>query len=244
MTNPLRVNNVVANMARGNISYGLNLSFPSTTLIELAGRVGFEFVTFDSEHGPFTVDILDDLCRIADMAGLTPMARVPDIEHPTILRFLDRGIMGITGPHIVNAERAQQLADACRYVPRGLRSFGSGRGAYFGDVESLPAYMESANDNILVIAQLEDVQVLDNIADILAVDGIDLYASGAQDIAQSLGLPGQPNHPDVLDFEAQVRDAVHAAGKRMADDVMTSARATNMFMDGARAFLQSHAKGD
>ena len=242
MTNPLRVNNVVANMARGNISYGLNLSFPSTTLIELAGRVGFEFVTFDSEHGPFTVDILDDLCRIADMAGLTPMARVPDIEHPTILRFLDRGIMGITGPHIVNAERAQQLADACRYVPRGLRSFGSGRGAYFGDVESLPAYMESANDNILVIAQLEDVQVLDNIADILAVDGIDLYASGAQDIAQSLGLPGQPNHPDVLDFEAQVRDAVHAAGKRMADDVMTSARATNMFMDGARAFLASHAK--
>ena len=176
MTNPMRVNNVVTNMARGDMSYGLNLSFPSTTLIELAGRVGFEFVTFDSEHGPFTVDILDDLCRIADMAGLTPMARVPDIEHPTILRFLDRGIMGITGPHIVNAERAQKLADACRYVPRGLRSFGSGRGAYFGDVESLPRYMESANDNILVIAQLEDVQVLDNIADILAVDGIDLYA--------------------------------------------------------------------
>ncbi len=244
MPNPMRVNNVVTNMARDDMSYGLNLSFPSTTLIELAGRVGFEFVTFDSEHGPFTVDILDDLCRIADMAGLTPMARVPDIEHPTILRFLDRGIMGITGPHIVNAERARKLADACRYVPRGLRSFGSGRGAYFGDVESLPAYMESANDNILVIAQLEDVQVLDNIADILAVDGIDLYASGAQDIAQSLGLPGQPNHPDVQDFEAQVRDAVHAAGKRMADDVMTSARATNMFMDGARAFLASHAKED
>ena len=243
MPNPMRTNNVVSNMAQGRMSYGLNLSFPSTTLIELAGRVGFEFVTFDSEHGPFTVDMLDDLCRVADMAGLTPMARVPDIEHPTILRFLDRGIMGITGPHIVNAERAQRLADACRYVPRGLRSFGSGRGAYFGDVESLPAYMESFNDNVLVIAQLEDVQVLDNIADILAVEGIDLYASGAQDIAQSLGLPGQPAHPDVLDFERQVREAVHAAGKRMADDVTTSARATNMFMDGARAFLQSH-RGD
>ena len=243
MSNPMRTNNVVSNMAQGRMSYGLNLSFPSTALIELAGRVGFEFVTFDSEHGPFTVDMLDDLCRVADMAGLTPMARVPDIEHPTILRFLDRGIMGITGPHIVNAERARKLADACRYVPRGLRSFGSGRGAYFGDVESLPAYMESFNDNVLVIAQLEDVQVLDNIADILAVEGIDLYASGAQDIAQSLGLPGQPAHPDVLDFERQVREAVHAAGKRMADDVTTSARATNMFMDGARAFLQSH-RGD
>ena len=234
----MRVNNVVTRMRQGQMAYGLNLSFPSTTLIELSGRVGFEFVTFDSEHGPFTVDLLDDLCRIADMAGLTPMARVPDIEHPTILRFLDRGILGITGPHIVDADRAQKLADACRYVPRGLRSFGSGRGAYFGDVESLPEYMEHTNDNILVIAQLEDIQVLDNIDEILEVDGIDLYASGAQDIAQSMGLPGQPNHSRVQEFEQQVRAAVHAAGKQMADDVMTSARATNLFMDGARAFLE------
>ena len=93
--------------------------------------------------------------------------------------------MGITGPHIINADRAQKLADACRYVPRGARSFGSGRGAYFGDVESLPDYMTHTNDNVLVIAQLEDAQVLDNIDEILSVDGIDLYASGAQDIAQS-----------------------------------------------------------
>ena len=234
----MRVNNVVTRMRQGQMAYGLNLSFPSTTLIELGGRVGFEFVTFDSEHGPFTVDLLDDLCRIADMAGLTPMARVPDIEHPTILRFLDRGILGVTGPHIVDADRAQKLADACRYVPRGLRSFGSGRGAYFGDVESLPEYMEHTNDNILVIAQLEDIQVLDNIDEILEVDGIDLYASGAQDIAQSMGLPGQPNHSRVQEFEQQVRAAVHAADKQMADDVMTSARATNLFMDGARAFLE------
>ena len=78
----MRVNNVVTRMREGLMAYGLNLSFPSTTLIELGGRVGLEFVTFDSEHGPFTVDLLDDLCRIADMSGLTPMARVPDIEHP------------------------------------------------------------------------------------------------------------------------------------------------------------------
>jgi len=91
--------------------------------------------------------------------------------------------MGITGPHIVNAERAQKLADACRYVPRGLRSFGSGRGAYFGDVESLPGYMEHTNDNILVIAQLEDVQVLDNIADILAFEDPDMPRIQADNVS-------------------------------------------------------------
>ena len=234
----MRVNKVVEKMKRGEVANGCGLSFPSSTLVELMGRVGFDFVSFDSEHGPFTPDVLDDLCRFADMAGLTPLARVPNIESSTILRFLDRGIMGITGPHITNKERAQQLADACRYVPRGNRSFGSGRGAYFGDFDSGPDYMEHTNNNILVSAQLEDVEVLNNIDEILSVEGIDLYASGAQDIAQSMGLQGQPNHPKVKEFEAQVRDAVHVAGKKMADEVMNSARAANLFMDGARAFLK------
>lgn len=236
----MRVNKVVTKMRAGEMAYGCNLNFPSTTLIELAGRAGFDFVTFDSEHGPFTPQDLDDLCRIADMAGLTPMARVPNIESSTILRFLDRGIMGITGPHIITKERAQQLAEACRYAPEGKRSFGSGRGAYFGDIESGPAYMRHTNENILVIAQLEDVEVLRHIDDILSVDGIDLYALGAQDIAQSMGLPGQPNHPKVKEYENKVRETVHAAGKKMADDVMASARAANLFLDGARAFLKEH----
>lgn len=234
----MRTNSVVEKMKRGEMAYGMNLSFQSTTLVELAGRVGFDFVSFDGEHGPFTPSDIDDLCRVADMAGLTPMARVPNIDDSTILRFLDRGIMGIVGPHITTAERAQQLADACRYVPRGKRSFGSGRGSYFGDFESAPAYMEHFNDNVLVTAQLEDVEVLDNIDGILAVEGIDVYASGAQDIAQSMGLPGQPNHPRVKEFEATVVEKVHAAGKKTSADVMASARAAEMFLDGSRAFLE------
>ena len=236
----MRVNNVVAKMKAGEMAYGCGLAFPSAPLIELMGRVGFDFVNFDGEHGPFTPEVLDDLCRFADMAGLTPMARVPNIESSTILRFLDRGIMGVTGPHIVNGERAQQLADACRYAPRGKRSFGSGRGAYFGDFDSGPDYMEHTNDNILVTAQLEDVEVLDNIDEILAVEGVDLYASGPQDIAQSMGLPGQPTHARVREFEGQVREAVHAAGKRMSDDVSVTARTEALFLEGARAFLRGH----
>ena len=99
--------------------------------------------------------------------------------------------------------------------------------------------MEHSNDNVLVIAQLEDIEVLDNLDGILDVDGIDLFASGAQDIAQSMGLQGQPNHERVQEFEAEVKRRVHAAGRKMADDVMASARAANLFLDGARAFLAS-----
>ena len=236
----MRINKLSEKMEAGQKAYGCSLIFPSSTIVELLGMAGFDFIQFDGEHGPFTPDTLDDLCRIADMSGVTPIARVPNIEESTILRFLDRGVMGIMGPHITTGERAQQLAHACRYAPRGKRSFGSGRGAYFGDFESGPDYMEHTNSQIVVIAQLEDVQVLDNLDEILTVDGIDIYGSGPQDIAQSLGLPGQPNHPKVKEFEAKVADAVHAAGKKTAADAYELARSTNMFLDAARAFLREN----
>ena len=235
----MRLNNVIAKMQAGEMAYGCSLTFPSTAMVELMGQAGLDHVSFDAEHGPFTPESLDDLCRVADMAGLTPMARVPNIDSSTILRFLDRGIMGVTGPHITTGQRARQLADACRYVPQGKRSFGSGRGAYYGDFPSGPQYMEHTNSQILVMAQLEDIEVLEHLDDILAVEGIDLYSSGAQDIAQSMGLPGQPEHPRVKEFEAQVTARVHASGKKMTSDVIVATGASRLFLDGARAFLRA-----
>lgn len=236
----MRTNKILEKMKAGEKAIGCALTFSSSTIVELLGMAGFDFVQFDAEHGPFTPESLDDLCRVADMAGLTPIARVPDIEDSTILRCLDRGVMGIMGPHITNTDRARQLAEACRYVPRGKRSFGSARGAYFGDFESGPQYMEHTNAQVLVIAQLEDVQVLDHIDDILEVDGIDVYASGVQDIAQSIGLPGQPDHPKVKQFEAQVASAVHAAGKKTHEDVYVLARSTDLILDAAKTFLRNN----
>lgn len=200
-------------------------------------NAGFDFVSFDGEHGAFNLETIDDLCRISDGLGLTPMARVPNIEPSTILQYLDRGIMGVTGPHITSKSRALQLANSCRYSPIGKRSFGSGRGAYYGDLVSGQQYMKHTNSNILVIAQLEDVSVLDELDQILQVDGIDYFASGAQDIAQSMNLPGKPEHPKVNDFENKVRDIVHASGKFMADEVMTTAKFNDLILEAGKTFI-------
>ena len=99
--------------------------------------------------------------------------------------------------------------------------------------------MAHANAHLLVMAQLEDVEVLDDLDEILSVEGIDLYSSGPQDIAQSMGLPGQPDHPRVKEFEAQVTGAVHALGKKMSDEVMVAALATELFLGAAEAFLEA-----
>ena len=239
----VRTNKVVTKIEAGETPAGFTIRFPSATLVEMVGRLECDFVMFDAEHGPFTTADIEEMCRACDAAGLTPMARVPNIHHSTILRFLDRGVMGIMGPHVNTAAQAHSLAAACRYVPEGRRSFGSGRGSHFGRVASKTAYMRHFNENVIVIAQLEDVAILDELDDILRVDGVDYFNSGAQDIAQSLGLPGQGEHPNVLEFEKTVRDAVHAAGKRMAADVMVNITLDDaIFEAAAQALATARAK--
>src|ERR1700730_727837 len=105
-------NRVKAAMRAGRKAYGYNLSFPSPWVIDILGQLDFDFVLIDGEHGPFGLDQLEDLYRTAERHNVTAVARVPDIGSSTILHYLDRGIMGILGPHIATE------ADACHLVRR------------------------------------------------------------------------------------------------------------------------------
>jgi 4-hydroxy-2-oxoheptanedioate aldolase len=247
----MRTNNIITKMKAGQMAYGCDVTTPSFAAIDMIAMAGFDYVGFDGQHGPFGPDNLDDMCRVAELNGLTPIARVPNIEASTILRFLDRGIMGIIAPLITTKEKTQQLAEVCRFAPLGKRSVGwplPDRPIYRGgdsgkSSSSDREYQDAINSQILVVVQLESVEVLDDLDGILSVDGIDLYAGGPDDIAQSMGLFGQPDHPRVEEFEAQLTSAVHARGKKMWWDVQVSTSFPQMFLDGARSFIQAH-KGE
>src|SRR6516225_9083209 len=118
-------NRIKAAMRAGRKAYGYNLSFPSPWVIDILGKLDFDFVFIDGEHGPFGLDQLEDLCTTAEPHNVTTIARVPDIGSSTILRYLARGIMGIVGPHIATEADARQLARACYFGPLGERSFGA-----------------------------------------------------------------------------------------------------------------------
>jgi len=235
----MRTNNILAKMRAGEEAYGCSLTFPSGDIIELLGIAGFDYVFLDGEHGPFTLESIEQMCRTADAAGLTPIARVPNIQSSTILQFLDRGVMGIMGPHISTGEQAQALAGACRFAPQGKRSFGSGRGTHYGDPAPRRQYMEQANAEMLVMALLEDVEALSNLPDILSVEGIDFFLYGPNDLAQSMGLPGEPEHPKVEEAMAQATSQIYKAGKKMMSDVMVAATVTEIILNGAREFLRN-----
>src|SRR5208283_5435828 len=225
-------NRVKAAMRAGRKAYGYNLSFPSPWVIDILGKLDFDFVFIDGEHGPFGLDQLEDLCRTAERHNLTTIARVPDIGSSTILRYLDRGIMGILGPHIATEADARQLVRACYFGPMGERSFGGNRGTdYNAGIPDKPAYYREANEQMLVCALLEDAAVLKNLDAILAVPGIDLFGVGPNDFAQSLGHPGQLDHPEVVKATQEITDRIHRAGRKMLSDVLVSAGVSDMLLE-------------
>jgi 2-keto-3-deoxy-L-rhamnonate aldolase RhmA len=231
-------NRIKAAMRAGRKACGYSLSFPSPWVIDILGKLDFDYVFIDGEHGPFGLDQLEDICRTAERYNLTTFARVPDIGSSTILRYLDRGIAGILGPHIATEADARQLVRACYFGPLGERSFGGNRGtAYNALIPDKAAYYREANEQMLVCALLEDVAVLDNLDAILAVPGIDLYSIGPNDFAQSLGYPGEPDHPEVVKTMGELTARIQRAGGRMQLDVMDGAWVSDMLLEAGQRIL-------
>ncbi len=209
-------------MRAGEKAVGFGITFPCESLFDIAGYVGFDYAHLDSEHGVFDFVDVENMCRSADLHGTTCTARIPNIDSDTILRFFDRGVMGILAPHVSTRDEAEQVARASRYGPIGERSFGTGRGRDYGLTTPPAEYMADFNREVIVGVQIETGEAVEKIDEILEVDGIDYITFGPADLAQSLGHPGDPGHADVTGAMAQVRNRVHGAGRVMQEDIMTA----------------------
>jgi 4-hydroxy-2-oxoheptanedioate aldolase len=211
-------NSILKKNRQGLRAMGFGMTFPNTFMVEIAGRCGFDFISLDGEHGAFTAQSVEQICRLANGFGMSVTARVPNIDSNTINLFLDRGIQGITGPHVETGEEAQALVDACLFPPEGKRSFGGGR-MLLNVTENWWTYPDKLgyykrwNDNIIVTAQIESKKAWDNLDDILAVKGLTGVTGGPNDFAASLGHPGEPDHPDRVAATADIERRARAAGK-------------------------------
>ena len=229
-------------MRAGEKAYGFGITFPCESLIDIAGYIGFDYVHLDAEHGVFDYVDIEAMCRAADLHGMTCTARVPSTDSSTLLRFFDRGIMGVLAPHISNREQAEQVARACRFAPEGERSFGTGRGRDYGLGKPPAEYMADFNCEVTVAIQIETAEGIEKIDEILDVDGIDFIAFGPADLAQSMGHPGEAGHPEVRAAMRQVSDRVHAAGRLMQEDVMVGMNLVQWIGPKLREYL-AEARG-
>ncbi|OGG56308.1 MAG: aldolase, partial [Candidatus Handelsmanbacteria bacterium RIFCSPLOWO2_12_FULL_64_10] len=166
---------------------------------------------FDMEHTGWSVETIRAL--MATSQGLVPMARVPATEYHFLARVLDVGAMGLMVPMVQTAEQARLIVQSTKYPPAGRRgaAFGVAHDDYLdGDVV---AKMRSANEETLLIAQIETAQGVENADEIAAVDGIDCLWIGHFDLTNSLGIPAQFTHPDYRRAVDRVLDACRRHGK-------------------------------
>src|SRR4029077_9831299 len=108
----MRTNTTKAKLAAGKVVFGAIISRYAPDLVELFGAIGYDFVMIDCEHGPMDLNQVEHMVRAAEVFGITPIARVPDHDPATILRFLDRGVQGVIVPHVNTAAQARVVSEA------------------------------------------------------------------------------------------------------------------------------------
>ena len=187
------------------------MSIDSPYLAEVLSYCGYDAVTVDLQHGMFGLDRAVALLQAVSAGPATPLARCPSHDASTIGKLLDAGAYGIICPGVDTADQAAAFVRACRYPPRGNRSFGPARGLLYGG----PDYVDQADTTILTWAMIESGTALDNLAAILATEGLDGVYVGPNDLALSLGeAPGQAELPArVTSALAHVASAARAAGR-------------------------------
>ena len=235
-------NKIIEKMRKGEKALGLGLKFYSDDLIELAGLMGIDFVSYDGQHGPVTPETIDRFCRMCDGFGLTPAMRVPDQIPSNILNYLDRGIMAITVPDLETKEQAEALVRACFFAPIGRRSYTGQRIIRYGLGGDPKTVMDDTNANVLLMPQLESMSAYNNLDEILTVPEIEVFTGGPNDLAQSMGHPGEPEHPDCLRVTREGEEKTRAAGKKLQADIMTTVDVNDSVREAIWELLKTNGR--
>lgn len=255
----MRANAMKAALAAGGWSAGAIVPVADPALVEVLALAGFDHVLIDAEQGHIGVADCENLVRAAEAAGITPLVRVPVNAPEQILRYLDTGAQGVLVPQVSTAEDAERAVAAARYHPRGHRGLAGTRAADYGLRGALGDYARRANDELLVLALIEDARALAHLPAILAVDGLDVISIGPADLSQSLGHPGERDHPAVREAIATIVAQGVAAGKVVGMNAptgldarrerergvrLTSVGVFGLLAQGARAYLEQSAISD
>ena len=210
----MKKNQIKEKLAAGRPVYGAMVQFPDADLTEMLGHAGFDWILIDAEHGSINENDCLAMVRACELANTTSIVRPPVNDPEIIMRFLDRGAQGVQVPHVNTAADARAAVDAVKYYPIGTRGVTSAtRSANYGLRESIPDYIKFSNAETLVCVMIEEREAVDNLPEILKVEGVDVFFVGAGDLAQSMGFPGNKNAPEVQKVVREALKRILDAGK-------------------------------
>ena len=188
------------------------LSMADPYMAEISGTAGFDWLLIDGEHSPNDLRSIMAQLQVLEASDSNAIVRVPVGDTALIKQMLDIGAQSILVPMIESAEHAREMARAMRYPPNGIRGVGAGgaRVSKFGDIKD---YLQTADDEVCLLLQVENRAGLAALDDILAVEGVDGVFIGPSDLAADLGHIGDAMHPEVVDTITDAIKRIVATGK-------------------------------
>lgn len=183
------------------------LAIPNSFSAETMAHQGWDSLTIDMQHGVIDYQAMVTMLQAISTTPTVPVVRVPWLEPGILMKTLDAGAYGVICPMVNTREDAQKLVAWTHYAPRGTRSFGPVRALLYGGAD----YPQKANDTIVTFAMIETAQALDNLDDILSVEGLDAIYIGPSDLSLALGC--RPVFDDVDPPVAQAIEHILARAK-------------------------------
>lgn len=204
--------NLKQSLKTGEAVVGTWCNTGSPIVAELLAACGLDYVCVDAEHS--AVDVTQTQMLFQAIASGNPdcgaVVRVHGVDYSFIKRYVDAGARGIICPLINSREDAELLVSAVKYPPAGKRGVGFCRANQYG--LSVQEHYETANDEVLVAVQIEHIDAVENVDDILSVDGVDAVFIGPYDLTASMGIAGQFDHPDYISAQQRILDACERHG--------------------------------
>ena len=227
-------NRIKAALAAGQSVLGAFIGTSDPRLVDICGQAGFDYVLIDAEHYPFTTGEIEGLARAAELAGMASLVRVPTNEPQVIRETLDAGPWGVMIPQVHDRAEAEAAVRAVKFAPLGTRGASVPRVAGYGNTMKLGEWAQISNDQTMVIIQIETREAVDNLAEIMEVPGIDAFELGRSDLSQSLGVPGQGDHPLVREYHDKAVAAILGAGRVLGDTTDDPSQASDFLARGYR----------
>jgi 2-dehydro-3-deoxyglucarate aldolase/4-hydroxy-2-oxoheptanedioate aldolase len=209
----MRVNLVKKALQEGKVQYGTGFwQLRSPEIPRLLKAAGFHWAFIDTEHGGFDLETVQDICRVANLVDFCPVVRVADLQYPLIARALDCGAQGILLPRVESPEVLERAVSWTKFPPAGIRGYGLAHPQTDYEARSFGEIIEHMNANTMVVFQIETRRAVEARDELLAVPGIDAVMVGPADLSISLGVPGEFQHPKMVEAMEAIRDSCNRRG--------------------------------
>ena len=205
----MKQNVVKQKLRAGQLIYGGWITLPCAGVAEVMALSGLDFLVIDTEHGAINIESVQAIIQAMTGTDVVPIVRLAGSQRMFANKVLDTGPMGVIVPMVSSREDAQATVSAALYPPEGTRGIGLGRAQGY-ELDRREDYLKVANDQMLVVVQVEHRDGVECIEEIVTTPGIDLVFLGPADLAGSMGYRTQPGHPDV----AKAIDRVAQAARR------------------------------